>query len=101
MTLSVVPQLLGISVPKNALSTILSIILFLSVIPLIRAADALSENKMHSREVREYLDNVGKHYRKSENSDNQYLLYFGWIYLLILQICAGDPREKVFLVKSL
>jgi MFS family permease len=62
-----VSEFLNIGVPANTLSSVLSIILFLSIIPVLRAKETLPETKKHAREVREYLDDkVRKYGKKSE-----------------------------------
>ncbi len=58
----------GISSQPTLLSGALSIILFLSVIPVLRAKEILSEKKMYERKMKEHVDKVGKLLQESKKS---------------------------------
>lgn len=62
--LNALPKALGISAPANILSPILSVILFLSLVPVLYASETLSETKKRERELREYLDDKARKYSK-------------------------------------
>ena len=58
MGLSEAPYFLMFRVPASILSPILSIILFLSVIPVYRAAETLPRKILHERKMREHLKKI-------------------------------------------
>lgn len=60
----------GVGAPTTILSTILSIILFVSVIPVLFASETLPENKMRARQLREYLSKVSQRVAESEDENN-------------------------------
>jgi MFS family permease len=62
MGIPAVSEFLNIAVPANSLSSVLSIILFLSIIPVLRAKETLSETKKREREMREYLEDKARKY---------------------------------------
>ncbi len=45
---------------------LLTILLFLSVLPILRASETLPEKKMHSRKIKEHIDKVGKLVKESK-----------------------------------
>lgn len=55
-----IQQLSKITVPLNSLSTVLSIIIFISVIPILRAPETLSESNIQKRLYKEHVEKVGK-----------------------------------------
>jgi MFS family permease len=55
-------------VPANELAPILSIILFLSIIPILRARETLSEGKMYERKIKEHVKKVGKLVKESKKN---------------------------------
>jgi len=59
MSLSGVADFFSVSFPAGALSSILSIILFVSVIPVLRATETLPETTMRERKLREHIKKVG------------------------------------------
>lgn len=61
-------MLLNIDAPANSLSSVLSIILFLSVIPVLRARETLAEEKIVQRKMREHLENIGKVVQESKKN---------------------------------
>lgn len=69
MSLGATSELLGMKIPASALSPVLTIILFLSVIPVFRAVDTLPENKKHAREMRAYLEKVRRRFQKSKEPE--------------------------------
>jgi MFS family permease len=48
------------TIPANQLSTVLSIAILASVIPVIRAPETLSEAKVRTRKMKEHVEKVGK-----------------------------------------
>lgn len=68
MSLSAAPQFLNISVSANILSPILSIILFLSVIPVFRATETLPENMIRERKLKEHIQKMQKLVQESEKT---------------------------------
>jgi MFS family permease len=66
---SVVAELLAVGVAAGALSSILSIILFVSVIPVLFASETLPDVKMKSRKLRDYMKKVGKVIEESKTTE--------------------------------
>ena len=66
---SVGQELTGLTVPVSWLSTVLSIITFLSVIPLLRAPETLPEQLIRKRQIKEHIDKVGKAISESEENE--------------------------------
>jgi MFS family permease len=66
MSLSSIPAALGISAAANTLSPVLSIILFLSVIPVLYASETLPETEMRERRLREHVRKVSKLVQESK-----------------------------------
>jgi len=58
MGLSAAPQLFHISLSANALAPILSIVVFLSIIPVFRAAETLPEKFVSDRKLKEHMKKV-------------------------------------------
>ena len=58
MSLTTTANLFGITVFAGALANILSILLFVSIIPVIRAPECLSESKMRERELKEHMERI-------------------------------------------
>jgi MFS family permease len=65
MSFSGIVDLIRTGPPVSVLSPILSIILFLSVVPVLRARETLSEKEMREREVREYLEDKARKFGKN------------------------------------
>ena len=57
--------------PLDVFSTILSISLFLSVIPILYAVETLSESKIRNIRLREHIKKVQKVVKKEENEENE------------------------------
>jgi MFS family permease len=53
-------------VAVSPLLIVLSFILFLSIIPILRAEETLSEGEIRARKMKEYVDKVGKLRKESE-----------------------------------
>jgi MFS family permease len=62
-------KLTGFAPPINIFSTILSVVLFASVLPLLSAVETLSESKLRERRFREYAEKVGKVVQESKETD--------------------------------
>ena len=60
MATGTLPAILGVSADPNFLSPILSIFLFVSVVPVLFARDTLSEQKITERKMVEYAKKVAK-----------------------------------------
>jgi MFS family permease len=58
----------GVRSQPNLLSGALSIILFLSILPVLRAKEILSEKKLYERRMREHVDKVGKLVQESKKT---------------------------------
>jgi MFS family permease len=56
----VAQELTGFSVAADSLSSLLSIVTFLSVIPLIRAPETLPEEVLRKRKMKTHIDKVGE-----------------------------------------
>jgi MFS family permease len=69
MGLPAISEFLNVGVPANALSSVLSIIIFVSVIPVLRAAETLPESKVRERKMREHVREVGKLLQKSKKPE--------------------------------
>jgi MFS family permease len=52
-------NMFGVIISEQILA-LLTIILFLSILPVLRATETLPEKKMHSRKIKEHIDKVGK-----------------------------------------
>ena len=63
-----VPDFSGV-LPVNSLSQILSIILFLSIVPVLRAKETLEENKIQERKMKEHVEKIGEIIKESEDMD--------------------------------
>jgi len=61
-----VPLILGISEPVSLLSPVLSVLLFVSIAPVLFASETLPETELYSRRLREHLDKVGKEVAESK-----------------------------------
>ncbi len=48
------------NISASSVSQILSIILFISIVPVIRAKETLSESKKRKRKMKKHIDSVGK-----------------------------------------
>jgi hypothetical protein len=60
-------RLLSITAPAGSVSSILSIILFMSIIPVLRAVETLPETKIVERKLSDHLKKVGKIIKESED----------------------------------
>lgn len=70
MGFSGVSDLFNFVAPMGALSAALSVLLFVSVIPVLRAEETLPEHKMREREIREYLEDKARKFGKNSKSSN-------------------------------
>ncbi len=59
---------LDISVPVSVLSAVVSIILFISIIPVLRAKETLSGSRIRAKKMKHYIDKVGKLVQESKKS---------------------------------
>jgi MFS family permease len=66
---SVLPILLDLSAPANVLSIALSVMLFVSVIPILYASETLPETNLRARKMRNYINKVGKLVDESRKSE--------------------------------
>lgn len=64
-----VPDFSGV-LPVNSLSQVLSIILFLSIVPVLRAKETLEKSKIQERKIKEHIEKIGKIIRQSEDKDH-------------------------------
>ncbi|KON33486.1 MAG: hypothetical protein AC479_04370 [miscellaneous Crenarchaeota group-6 archaeon AD8-1] len=55
--------------PVSSFSQILSLLLFLSIIPVLRAKETLKESKIRQRKMKEYTQKVGKIVQKSKKEE--------------------------------
>jgi MFS family permease len=62
-------SLIGLPTRIDIFSTILSFVLFASVLPLLFAVETLSESKLRERRFREYAEKVGKVVQESKETD--------------------------------
>ena len=60
LSFSTLTGLFNVSVSGGVLSPILSIILFLSILPVLRASETLPKKKLEARKMKEHLDKIGK-----------------------------------------
>lgn len=63
-----VPDFSGV-LPVNSLSQILSIILFLSIVPVLRAKETLEESKIQERKMKEHVEKIGEIIKQSEDTN--------------------------------
>ncbi|TRO49463.1 MFS transporter [Candidatus Bathyarchaeota archaeon] len=63
-----VPDFSGV-LPVNSLSQILSIILFLSIVPVLRSKETLHESKIQKRRIKEHMEKIVKIIKQSEDTD--------------------------------
>lgn len=66
MGFSAISSLSDLSLPPNLLSPILGIILFLSIIPVLRAREVISNKKLYERRMKEHVDKIGKLIKESK-----------------------------------
>ena len=69
LSLSTVPGSSLKNVSASAFSQVLSLILFLSIIPILRAKETLAESKIQARKMKEYLNKLGKVVQESKKSN--------------------------------
>jgi MFS family permease len=69
VSFSGISTLPGITIPVSALSSILTIVLFASVIPVLRASETLPESKVRARKVKEHIEKVGKLVQESKKPE--------------------------------
>jgi Na+-translocating ferredoxin:NAD+ oxidoreductase RnfG subunit len=55
----------------DVFSTILTVILFAAVFPLLSAVETLSESKIRERELREHAEKVGKIVKESQEAEEK------------------------------
>ena len=65
---SILSDVFGFSAPANVVSTVLSILLFVSVVPLLFAPETLPEEKIRTREIKRYMQRLGKIVSEEEAS---------------------------------
>jgi MFS family permease len=65
-SLGMIPENLSVFFSENAFSQILSLLLFLSIIPIIRAKETLPKQEMRRRELEDYTDKLGRVIQESE-----------------------------------
>jgi len=58
----------GWSVAASSLSTMLSIVIFLCVIPILRAPETLPEENIRARKLKSHIEKVGELIQESKNS---------------------------------
>jgi MFS family permease len=68
MALSAAPQFLNIQVSASFLSPILSIIVFISVIPVLRASETLPESSVRKRKLEKHVEKLEKLIEKERKS---------------------------------
>ena len=66
--LPTIAVLLNIKFQAGGLSAVLSIIMFLSILPVLQAKETLSKTKTSERKMKEYVDKVGKIIQESKKS---------------------------------
>jgi MFS family permease len=70
MSLTTASNFFRVSVAAGTLSNVLSILLFFSVIPVLRAAESLSENRMRERELREHMEKIEELLKESSEKES-------------------------------
>jgi hypothetical protein len=60
------PVILETSVPVSILSPILSVLLFVSIVPVLFASETLPENLLKSRRMQEHIDRIAREIVKSK-----------------------------------
>jgi MFS family permease len=63
-----ISDFLNIGVPANSLSSVLSIIIFISVVPVLRASETLPETSIRERQLKEHVEKVGKLVEESKKT---------------------------------
>jgi MFS family permease len=58
--LSLIPESLSVIFSESSFSQILSLLLFLSIIPILRAKETLPESEIQRREMEDYTDKLGR-----------------------------------------
>ncbi len=61
----------GLPLEISVFSTILTIVLFAAILPLLYAAETLSESKIRERELKEHVERVGKIIEESEENNEK------------------------------
>jgi ABC-type transport system involved in cytochrome bd biosynthesis fused ATPase/permease subunit len=70
MSLTTASNYFGVSVAAGTLSNVLSILLFFSVIPVLRAVESLSENKMRERQLKEHMEKIEELLKESRENES-------------------------------
>jgi MFS family permease len=70
MSLTTTSNLFGIDVFAGALANLLSILLFICVIPVLRADECLSTSRVRERELKEHMDKI-EELLKESNTDTK------------------------------
>jgi MFS family permease len=65
-SLGMIPENSSVFFSENSFSQILSLLLFLSIIPIIRAKETLPKQEMRRRELEDYTDKLGRVIQESE-----------------------------------
>jgi MFS family permease len=68
MGIPAISEFLNIGVPANAFSSVLSIIIFVSVIPVLRASETLPESIIRERKLKEHVKKVGELVEESKKT---------------------------------
>ena len=66
---AIVPSVMTYGAQPEVLSPILSIILFLSIIPVLQAKETLSEQKKSERKIKNHIEKVGRLVEESKKKD--------------------------------
>jgi MFS family permease len=61
-------QWTGLSIPANTLSSVLSIVVILSIIPVWRAPETLPESKIREKQLKRHMDKIGKIIKESKKN---------------------------------
>lgn len=64
-----VPDVSGVF-PVDSLSQLLSIIVFLSIVPVLRAKETLHESKIRKRKLKEHMERISKIIKQSKDKDH-------------------------------
>jgi len=59
----------GLTIPANYLYTVLCFLIFISILPLLRAPETLPESKIRERKLREHVEKVGELVKESREKN--------------------------------
>ena len=71
MAIQLLAQIFSLDVPSNIISSILSIVLFVAVIPLLYAPETLPSEKILARKFRKFLKKVKKVVEEEETQNHE------------------------------